>query len=229
MSEGGTMLIIVGASVRAAAFSALRAGVQPWCADLFADRDLTSRLATHVLPPIDYPRGFVELLSRAPDGPWMYTGALENHRPLVHRRARRRTLWGNDDSILAVVRSPRRVWSMLRDAGLASPAVRSTPPHDGALWLVKPVAGAAGIGIRLLKGQEQQKRSSKVYYQAWIDGSNISAVYVALPGQVQLLGVIRQLIGEPWLGTRGFRYCGSVGPLPVEPRTRDSLQRYGDV
>ncbi len=32
-------LLIFGASARAAAFSALRAGLQPWCADLFADAD----------------------------------------------------------------------------------------------------------------------------------------------------------------------------------------------
>jgi len=32
-------VLIVGASARAAAFSALRAGLRPWCADLFADLD----------------------------------------------------------------------------------------------------------------------------------------------------------------------------------------------
>ena len=37
-------LLIVGGSTRAAAFSALRAGLRPWCADLFADLDLQQRL-----------------------------------------------------------------------------------------------------------------------------------------------------------------------------------------
>ena len=31
-------LLLFGASTRAAAFSALRAGLKPWCVDLFADR-----------------------------------------------------------------------------------------------------------------------------------------------------------------------------------------------
>ena len=36
-------LLLFGASVRAAAFSALRAGLRPWCADLFGDADLQAR------------------------------------------------------------------------------------------------------------------------------------------------------------------------------------------
>ena len=35
--SAGESVVIFGASVRAAAFSALRAGLRPWCADLFAD------------------------------------------------------------------------------------------------------------------------------------------------------------------------------------------------
>ena len=33
----GSTLILAGAITRAAAFSAIRAGLRPWCVDLFAD------------------------------------------------------------------------------------------------------------------------------------------------------------------------------------------------
>jgi predicted ATP-grasp superfamily ATP-dependent carboligase len=43
-----------------------------------------------------------------------------------------------------------------------------------------------------------------------------------------LLGVTRQLIGTPWLGARGFRYAGSLGPVPLDPEIRQQWQRIGE-
>ena len=57
--SAGPSLLIFGASVRAAAFSALRAGLQPWCADLFADADLRARCPTIRVPAEVYPDGFL--------------------------------------------------------------------------------------------------------------------------------------------------------------------------
>src|SRR5205807_1077251 len=85
-------LIIVGASARAAAFSALRAGLRPWCIDLFADADLRARCPVTHLEPDRYPYGLAELLPQAPPGPWMYTGGLENRPNLIRRLARGREL-----------------------------------------------------------------------------------------------------------------------------------------
>src|SRR5262245_17508064 len=98
MSPGN--LLIFGASARAAAFSALRAGLRPWCADLFADADLQARCPALAVPGADYPGAFANLLDTAPDGPWMYCGALENHDDLVHAMSRRRKLWGNGQAAL---------------------------------------------------------------------------------------------------------------------------------
>ena len=48
-------VLILGASTRAAAQSAIRAGLRPICADLFADLDL--RDCARVLDVDDYPHG----------------------------------------------------------------------------------------------------------------------------------------------------------------------------
>src|SRR3954451_12224055 len=92
---GEPHLMLFGASVRAAAFSALRAGLRPWCADLFADADLASRCDAVGLSG-KYPDAFADLVGVEVPGPWMYTGGLETHADLVRRMARRRPLWGND-------------------------------------------------------------------------------------------------------------------------------------
>src|SRR5712692_1581547 len=101
-------LLIFGASVRAAAGSALRAGLRPWCADLFADADLCLRCPAMKLPG-RYPDGFLQLIDVELPGPWMYTGGLENRVLLVQRMARRRPLWGDDRSALLVARHPGTV------------------------------------------------------------------------------------------------------------------------
>src|SRR5262245_61077027 len=58
----GQRLMIFGASARAAAFSALRAGLEPWCADLFADRDLQARCSVARIAPSGYPGNFGALV-----------------------------------------------------------------------------------------------------------------------------------------------------------------------
>src|SRR6478672_5850672 len=97
----GEPLLLIGASVRAAAFSALRAGFSPWCADLFGDLDLRQRCPCEVLPAARYPDGFFDLLKVAPAGPVVYTGALENARPLLNRLGKKWTIWGNVSKTLA--------------------------------------------------------------------------------------------------------------------------------
>jgi predicted ATP-grasp superfamily ATP-dependent carboligase len=223
-------LIIVGASARAAAFSALRAGLRPWCIDLFADADLR---AVCPVTPIDlrsYPNGFAELMRKAPDGPWICTGGLENHPKLVERIAAERPLWGNRGEVLRAVRSPVRVMQALRAAGLACPESRLEPPEPASTknWLEKPLAGAGGNGIRFYQ-PKSARGSRRTYYQEFVSGLSASAVYVGVANRATLLGVTQQLIGEPWLNAKPFHYCGSVGPLALSEGLRRGFERIGNA
>src|SRR5262249_27917147 len=138
-----------------AAFSALRAGLQPWCADLFADADLCRSCPVIRVPGSVYPHAFLEMCRQDLPGPWMYTGGLENWRLLVEVMARFRPLGGNGEGALALSRSPAFVASLLQDAGLPCPAVRMRA--EGVMpagrWLVKPLKGAGGAGISAWEGQ----------------------------------------------------------------------------
>src|SRR4029079_4231062 len=100
-------LLILGASTRAAAQSAIRAEFRPICGDLFAALDL--RACARVLDVPDYPRGLVAAAAAAPECPWIYTGGLENHPALVDRISETRPLWGNDGAALRRIRNP---WSV---------------------------------------------------------------------------------------------------------------------
>jgi predicted ATP-grasp superfamily ATP-dependent carboligase len=225
-------LLIVGASARAAAFSALRAGLRPVCADLFADADLRARCTVWRVEPKDYPRGLLDLPALDSRGPWVYTGGLENRPDLIEAMAhRRQPLWGNPASVLRRVRSPFEVRAVLRAAGLACPEVwtgETPPPLDGR-WVVKPLAGAGGSGVRLWRAPARSRPRQPVYWQEFIEGDPCAAVYVGDGETATLLGVTRQLVGESWLHANRFAYCGSVGPLSLDAAIRRAFDDIGAV
>ena len=221
-------LLILGASARAAAFSALRAGLRPWCVDLFADADLQARCPARRLAARDYPQGFVQAAASAPVGPWIYTGGLENRPALVTDLARGRTLWGNDAPALARVRSPFALQRLLRAAKVPCPAARQPAAGLPGCWLLKPLSGAGGTGIRVWTGRATPPpRKQQVYLQEYIEGEAWAAVYLGDGEQARLLGVTRQLVGEAWLRARPFHYCGSVGPLAPSPQLQHALEHLG--
>lgn len=229
MDEPGN-LILFGASTRAAAFSALRAGLRPWCADLFADADLQARCPAMRLPA-SYPNGFLDWVGTDLPGPWMYTGGLENRPWLIERMARRRPLWGNNCPALLRARNPALVRAAVHAAGLPAPAVHAyfrRPPSAGR-WLVKPVWGL-GEPIHFWTAADAADCPSLlVYLQEFLEGESQAAVYCGDGKGAVLLGVSRQLVGEPWLHAAPFRYCGSVGPLFPESRARQALEKLGAV
>lgn len=223
-------LIVVGASTRAAAFSALRAGLQPWCIDLFADVDLQACCPVRRLPINRYPRGLVDAIAEAPNAPWIYTGGLENHPRIIERMARLRPLWGNGPDVLRIARSPSAVSEIARGAGFRYPEHRSRPPLKAASgeWIIKPLRGSGGVGIDFwYKDTPSTLTERRAYWQEFVSGDPCAAVYVGGDEGARLIGVTRQLVGEPWLHAGPFRYCGSIGPLAVSAERRNQLETLG--
>ncbi len=241
-------VVILGASVRAAAQSALRAGFTPWAADLFADADLCAVAEAHQVD--DYPEGLAAAAAAAPGGPWMYTGALENRPELVRRIRVARTLWGNPAEVLYQVRDPWQVRRALVAAGISCPRLAETAaglPIDGS-WLCKPLAGSGGAGIHAWRGRPPYRSGRfasvqpggvgqagcpspprRVYFQERIGGRACSAVFVGAAGRAVLLGITRQLIGTRRWHAKPFHYAGSIGPLPLAKPLAEQFERIGQT
>lgn len=231
-------LLLIGASVRAAAYSALRGGFAPWCVDLFADRDLQAIAPTRRVRR--YPAGLVSALADAPVAPLVYTGALENYPRLIDALAQTRPLWGNGGDVLRAVRDPVRLAEALRRNGLLAPDVTcsaATIPRDGT-WLYKPLRSGGGWRISVwddaansqfsrLAGASGGRIRGGCYFQRRVEGISCAALYVAAGGDARLLGVTRQLTGAGWTGAGSFSYAGSIGPLALTPSQQSTFCQIG--
>jgi len=226
--------MIFGASTRAAAQSAVRAGLRPLCADRFADEDLQE--IADVLPPADYPDGLIEIVARSSPLPWIYTGALENRPALLEKLAALRPLWGNPADVVRAVRNPFRLYEVLERTGLPALAVRgsrSPPPADGK-WMVKPRRGSAGRGIHVwqagnLVGNPVSVWGEPCYFQQRAAGQPISALFLATAEGTALIGASEQFIGFADLFDGPFGYCGASGPITLSHAARSQVERTGTV
>ena len=221
-------IIIVGASVRAAAFSALRAGMRPYAIDLFADSDLVN--ACPAVKIKRYPHDFEQALAAAPQAPWIYTGGLENHPDLIAHMESLRPLYGNGADVLRRIRSPELLASRLASAGFLMPEIRSSPPESGLEkhWLRKPRRSSAGLGIRWLDAAVSSAHENRYYYQRHVPGSSRSAVYLASQDGCELLGATDQQSGVPELPEEPFLYAGSA-VFHAGPDEAATLARMGEV
>ncbi len=242
-------LILIGASVRAAAFSAVRAGFTPYSIDLFADRDLAA-----IGPAVKiarYPHDFLPALAAAPQVPWIYTGGLENHARLVDRLAALRPLWGNRGGALCAVRDPGRLSAVAHDAGcqfpetwlgkVGCPGLGTTSIANGlstgssgllgsgGLTLVKPLRSSGGVAIRFAKPRDLATPPRGTYLQQYVGGESASAVFVAAGGQAVLLGATRQLLGSDFNLPRPFLYVGSLGPLRLAAQELSRISSLGSA
>lgn len=231
MAETIQKLAIVGASARAAASSARRAGFDVTAADLFADADL-QRLEP-VARIADYPAGLAAWLRDADCDAWMYTGALENRPELVSQLAALRLLAGNCGEPLVRSRDPLALQTELAEAGLAFPETRRSAedlPRDGS-WLCKTYRGASGSGVWRLDGPDAATRAlrDRAVYQRFVAGASASAVFVCTSGGAGLLGMTRQLVGDASVGAKAWQYSGSVAPLAVATEVGAQLSRLGEL
>jgi len=140
----------------------------------------------------------------------------------------RRTLLGCTGPTASAVRDPAVLAAMPARPGLGVCPVSAADPGagpPGRRWLLKPRRGTGGRGIR--RWHTCQSVGHAHYLQARVPGRPISAVYVTGAGRAELAGASWQVVGDASFGGAGFRYCGSIGPLPLSAAQRGALADLG--
>ena len=221
-------MLLLGASVRAVAASCGRAGIACVGADLFADTDAQQLAA--ISQVVEYPKGLGEFAEQLPPSDWLFTGGLENYPQLISKISRRHRLLWNDEEAVSRVRNPVELSRLVCSAGLPSPATTLTLPADenSQQWLRKPRKSCGGTNVTFVNATATTE-ATDVYYQAYIEGTPVGALFVGQAGAARLLGVTRQLVGPPWTSAVRYQYAGSVGPIHMESDVHQQLQHVGDL
>ena len=219
-------VLIVGASTRAAAFSALRAGLKPRCLDYSVDRDLMAICTVDRVEAQEGAAGLERLALGSPRDP----GSTPVHSRIIpigsseSRRTHR--LHGNAAETLRGARDPFRLVEVLRGRGFLTsrPGLthRASPRR---IRLVKPIASAGGRLVQHLD-HATVPLAEPSYFQQFLDGPSHSAVYLARHGRAELVGVTRQLLGTPG---SPFAYRGNIGPSLVPAPLMSRLRQLGNV
>ena len=231
--------MIAGISTRALAASAARAGYRVTAVDAFGDLDLR-RTADVISKPFDErtqfrPMSAATAADQASGRLACYTSNFENYPAAVERLAQGRTLLGNPASILTAVRDPLLLMQRLARLGFLIPKTRSSVPSDRNVqgsWMLKPRRSGGGHGTRVWRRNQAFPRTH--YLQERVAGPPGSILFAADGHQAVVLGVSRQIVGDPRMGARGFRYCGSLlGPagilFPGQPKLMQVVGRLASA
>lgn len=203
-------VLLAGVSTRAAAESAARARFEVISIDAFVDVD--QHPSVRALPPLDSysPRTAALSVDDVECDAVVYVSGFENDPQAVTTLAKNRKLWGNSPVVLQKVRNPTMVARSFHDHGHVAPAISTKPVSEAGnrRWLVKPIAGGGGHGVRPWRCCEPVPRGH--YLQELVEGTPGSVVFVAANGCAVPLGVFRQLIGTAAFGATGYQYCGNI-------------------
>jgi uncharacterized protein len=224
-------LILIGASVRALAFSCIRAGYQPWCIDLYADEDLAKNCPTTLITK-SFPDEISDLIKAAPKAPILYTGGLENHSALLHYLSAQRTILGITGTTLAKLRNTPAFYNLLKSKKIKTPAIitKSKNFNKEKSYLRKPKYRSGGIEIKPFEPSKQTMvDDADFYYQEFIKGESRSAIFCFTESGFELLGVSIQYSGTQSLHANDFLYSGNMGPVkPCNSELKD-LQTIGKI
>ncbi len=213
-------VLVVGASCRAVAQSAARAGHAVCALDAFGDADLLEVAAWH-------PRHKGEPLAAIPlcrdADVAVFASGVENRPEVVEElRAMGVRPLAPSPQTLRACRDVETLMRVCAENDIPFPCTRrdAPSPTDGP-YLVKKKRGGAGIGVRDWDGSATA--DADAYYQEKIGGTPFSAAFLADGTRAVVAGISRQFAGEAFLGAGGYAWCGNLMPYPVPLGKRDAF------
>ncbi len=224
--------MIVGASVRALTMSAVKGGYGVDAFDLFADWDTKKFLRpTDSLTRISNFEDVLSYKSWADCDGAIIAGGMENRIGLVAEIEKQIPILGSaSESLLRLADAPR-IFELLKKNGLQVPESKSQldDSDDPAKWLSKNAKSSGGMSVKFANELADAKNKSGNYFQKLINGGCMSVVMVGAAGKASCVGVSLQLVGDSDFGASPFQYCGSVGPIDLDAKKLDAVQRIGNV
>ena len=245
-------ICLMGASCRAAAQSAARAGctrILAW--DDFLDADLLEIAQARSLA--DFPEDCSQSLAELQGIPLVLCGGMENQPDFIQRRIDQGMLCGVTGKMLRQLRSIEswQRWASESRIGwpttvqdLSDPRLESIRSES---WMLKPAGRAGGVHVRAIASLEGLEHEAKLapdpgnptanlwYLQEYVPGISIGVSYCTEssvstePPRTQIVGIARSILSEELDAPLQWVYRGSLAPYSVSPTVHASLERFANT
>lgn len=213
-SPSSPAILIAAISGRSLAAAARRAGYRPLVADLFNDSDTLALAERAVKLPgsltdgIDGLRISQSLKALAGDEKCValvYGSGFERKPEIIEALSREFSLAGNSAVTVWSVKDPENLSGLCGELGIPHPEIRFEAPENSNGWLIKLAGGAGGSHVTPAGTPSSAKGN---YFQRFVPGINISALFIAERGRAVIVGFSRQWPSPS--PNAPFRYGGAV-------------------
>lgn len=190
MLSGSQFILIVASSGRMLAQAANRAGLKPLVIDLFADQDtqshaedwrlIPSLAIEHLAPAVDF------FVKRYPVEAVIYGSGLEYFPESLFYLHAQLHILGNAPDIFVRLLNKQDFFSALDSLKISYPEISFITPDPESNWLIKPMQGQGGVGIKFFRQQDADNAS--VYWQKHQPGNSHSVLFLANGETLQVIG-----------------------------------------
>ena len=221
-------IFIVARTGRALATSAYQAGYEVHVLDCFADED-TKAIAKTTCQLQSLREGFdktelmeqvKELVSFHPKAVLVVGTGFEKTPELLENLSKIILVFSNDKKTIKSLKDPIHFSNILRNASIKSPEISLARPSDSHGWLLKEIAGVGGGHVRWLSQLNSSRYSG--YYQKYISGNVLSALFLAKDRYATLIGISEQLESKQFK-SMPFLFEGVVRPSSVDQQHRQHI------
>ena len=196
MKQETQYIIVVANSVRMLAKAAKKAGFKPLSIDLYGDQDavfcsedhlkIPSLQKVHLTAAVRYFR------NRYPVTHSVYGSGFEQYPDSLSVLSDDLILVGNQPEVFAKSQDKATFFSLLSALGIPFPQVAFNVPDVEKDWLIKPMRGHGGYGIKKFRNNEVGSSLSSVYWQKYQQGEPHSVLFLANGEKCQIIGFNKQ-------------------------------------
>jgi len=207
---------VVATSGRLLAQLLQKSGFTPLVIDCFADLDTQSNakqvIEVKSLDLLDIKDALEVLNKKFLIEKVVYGSGLENQQKTLQFLEQHYTVLGNSFSVFSAIQNKQIFFSKLKQHAILYPEVSFQAPVDNSNYLVKPLAGEGGIGIkRYVAGTGDY---SGCYWQKYYQGIAKSVLFVANGTEYKIIGFHKQFVTK--IGNNEFVFSGVINQLDMD-------------
>lgn len=222
-------ILIIANSGRMLAQLAKQELYSPLVIDCFADQD-TQGFALQVVKVKSLELSEVEqalsLLTKQGDITHVvYGSGFENHQATLKYLEQNFIVLGNSFQVFSTVQDKRAFFSILKQHNIAYPVTSFQRPIDNVNWLIKPLAGEGGIGIK--KYENDAVTECGYYWQKIREGTAKSVLFIANEAEYKIIGFHKQFVTK--INQYEFVFSGVVNQLTITEALREKVREILDV